>query len=301
MATIGDVKDITPWVQYTGGNGQTTYVYPFPIFDERDIVVDINDTILVLNSDYTVTGVTAEDGGTIILTTPTTGGELVTILRDTPVDRLTDYVENGDFLAETVNNDFDRLVLMIQEIKNGVYGNANSIRVPFNEPSNDAKTVLQTARANTLLGFNDKNELSYTAFSDLPNVPIATQEEVALTDGQTTVTFTSTDTQLAAFYLCGPDVDQGRLCAADYSITNTSTIELAQSYPAGSSITAVQYDQTGGAAQFVKDFPTLDAAVTDTNLTSGDSCNIQERTAGNGGGAMWDVVLASQHSRTHCW
>jgi len=38
---------------------------------------------------------------------------------------------------------------------------------------------------------------------------------------------------------------------------------------------------------------TLDAAVIDTSLQAGLSINLKERTAGNGGGAMWDVVLAS--------
>jgi hypothetical protein len=38
---------------------------------------------------------------------------------------------------------------------------------------------------------------------------------------------------------------------------------------------------------------TLNAAVIDTSLQAGLSINIAERTTGNGGGAMWDVVLSS--------
>ena len=37
---------------------------------------------------------------------------------------------------------------------------------------------------------------------------------------------------------------------------------------------------------------TLDAAVIDTSLQAGLSINLKERTTGNGGGAMWDVVTA---------
>ena len=43
----------------------------------------------------------------------------------------------------------------------------------------------------------------------------------------------------------------------------------------------------------VKPFPTLAAAVADTGLVDGDAINIAERTTGNGGGAMWDVVFSS--------
>lgn len=44
---------------------------------------------------------------------------------------------------------------------------------------------------------------------------------------------------------------------------------------------------------FAKNFATLAAAVADKNLVVGDALNIAERTTGNGGGAMWDVVLSS--------
>ncbi len=43
----------------------------------------------------------------------------------------------------------------------------------------------------------------------------------------------------------------------------------------------------------VKPFPTLAAAVADTGLIDGDAVSLAERTTGNGGGAMWDVVLSS--------
>jgi len=46
-------------------------------------------------------------------------------------------------------------------------------------------------------------------------------------------------------------------------------------------------------SSFIKNFATLAIAVADTSLIDGDSVNIAERTVGNNGGAMWDVVLAS--------
>ena len=43
----------------------------------------------------------------------------------------------------------------------------------------------------------------------------------------------------------------------------------------------------------VKSHATLAAAVADTTLEDGNAVNLKERTTGNGGGAMWDVVLSS--------
>jgi hypothetical protein len=43
----------------------------------------------------------------------------------------------------------------------------------------------------------------------------------------------------------------------------------------------------------VINYSTLTSAVSDNNLKLNQACNMKERTSGNGGGAMWDVVLAS--------
>lgn len=114
MSTIADVKNISPIIKYVGSSSQTEYTYPFPILSKDDIHVSIAGVDLP-SANYTVTGVTDENGGKIILNTPTANGEEIIIYRKTEIERTTDYVENGDFLAETVNNDFDRIVLMLQE------------------------------------------------------------------------------------------------------------------------------------------------------------------------------------------
>jgi hypothetical protein len=125
-------------------------------------------------------------------------------------------------------------------------------------------------------------------------IVVSREEAVTLTDGQTTVTFSELTTSQTAFYVSNGNADRGRLTAGkDFSVVNTTTISLTESYPEGTILTAVQNEVTADLTGLVKDFPTLDAAITDTSLSNGDALNIKERTAGNGGGAMWDVVLAS--------
>jgi len=46
-------------------------------------------------------------------------------------------------------------------------------------------------------------------------------------------------------------------------------------------------------SEVVLSFDTLADALASTKLAAGDSINLKERTTGNGGGGMWDVVLAS--------
>ncbi len=52
-------------------------------------------------------------------------------------------------------------------------------------------------------------------------------------------------------------------------------------------------DLVASSTNTIKPFATLALAVADTVLVEGDALNIAERTTGNGGGAMWDVVLSS--------
>ena len=88
--------------QYTATASQTVFNYTFEAFAIGDIVVYQNATLLSEGTHYTVTGVAAENGGTITLLTGATSGDIMTIFRATAPERLTDYQNSGDFLAEEV-------------------------------------------------------------------------------------------------------------------------------------------------------------------------------------------------------
>jgi len=89
--------------------------YNFEIIAAADIVVYQGETLLVLTTDYTLTGVGVDTGGTVTLVTGATTGDILTIYRLTAAERLTDYQNSGDFLSDEVNSDFDRLWAVIQE------------------------------------------------------------------------------------------------------------------------------------------------------------------------------------------
>lgn len=123
-------------------------------------------------------------------------------------------------------------------------------------------------------------------------------EVVTLIDGQTVVTFPTQTTGGAEFHINGIGVDSRMLTSLDYNegLTTASTITLFDSYPAGSVVTLSKNTSSGAssvARDFVHNEATLDAATLATNLVVGDSINLAERTTGNGGGAMWDVVLST--------
>ncbi|EPP0720953.1 MAG: phage tail fiber protein [Klebsiella pneumoniae] len=106
------VPNQIPYNIYTA-NGQTTvFTYEFYIISASDLEVSINGS--VVTSGYTVSGIGNKDGGDITFLTPPVSGAVVMLERVVPTYRLTDYQDNGDLLADTVNKDFDRIWMAIQ-------------------------------------------------------------------------------------------------------------------------------------------------------------------------------------------
>ncbi|MCK5236079.1 MAG: hypothetical protein KAR06_03755 [Deltaproteobacteria bacterium] len=118
------VNDTTPSVQYTATASQTTFAYPFEIFEDADLKVyqvsssgtpDDTTDILTLTTHYTVTGAGADTGGNVVLVTGATAGDVITIKRDLAVKRTTDYQNLGDLASASFNTDLDKLVMMTQQ------------------------------------------------------------------------------------------------------------------------------------------------------------------------------------------
>ena len=116
MATL-TVGDLTPRDQYTATSGQTVFTYSFPIFNDSDLKVYVGSTLKTLTTHYTVSGAGTSSGGNITFGSGLTTGDIATIYRDLPVSRTTDYATGGALLAENLNDDLDKLVMMIQQVE----------------------------------------------------------------------------------------------------------------------------------------------------------------------------------------
>ncbi|EPY5004223.1 phage tail fiber protein [Klebsiella pneumoniae] len=106
------VPNQTPYNVYTANGLTTVFTFEFYIISADDLQVSINGG--VVTSGYTVGGVGNKDGGDITFLTPPESGAVVMLERVVPTYRLTDYQDNGDLLADTVNKDFDRLWMAMQ-------------------------------------------------------------------------------------------------------------------------------------------------------------------------------------------
>jgi hypothetical protein len=106
------VPNQTPYVIYNANGMTTVFPFEFYIIAAGDIQVSINGT--VATSGYSVSGSGNVSGGSVAFLTPPANGDAVMLERVVPTYRLTDYQDNGDLLADTINKDFDRLWMAIQ-------------------------------------------------------------------------------------------------------------------------------------------------------------------------------------------
>lgn len=130
-----------PRNEYTATAGQTVFNYTFKIYADSDLNVyhtlagqEESESDLI--TAYTVSGVGNENGGSITLTTGASLNDLITIVSAIPESRTTDYQNNGDFLPDTVNNDFDRVVSLVKQVSGAVL---RTLR--FNEATQNASAI----------------------------------------------------------------------------------------------------------------------------------------------------------------
>lgn len=105
--------------EYTGDGVLATFPYTFRILDESHLAVYVDGVLKTLTTDYSVTGVDAAGGGNVVFETASIPGSglAVAIVRAVPQTQVTDYI-NGDPLdEETMETDFDKMVMLVQQLQ----------------------------------------------------------------------------------------------------------------------------------------------------------------------------------------
>lgn len=103
-----------PTEQRYVGNGVTTiFTVPFLVIQPSDLAVYVDG--VKLTSGYTQSGAGNPTSTVTFTVAPAVGAQILLTL-EVPFERLNDYQENGDFLAPTVNNDYDRIWQALKQL-----------------------------------------------------------------------------------------------------------------------------------------------------------------------------------------
>ena len=100
-----------------------TFSYTFRILEESDLIVLVNTAgtwaLKVLTTDYTVTGVNVDAGGTVVFGAgdiPPSGTNNVVIIGSTDFDQLTQLVEGGIGYLN-LEQQLDQITMLLQELR----------------------------------------------------------------------------------------------------------------------------------------------------------------------------------------
>src|SRR4051794_835153 len=86
------------------GNGvSTAFPFQWKALAAADLLVYVAGALKTNGVDYTVTGFNSDSGGTVTFFTPPANLASVVIRRSMQRKRTSDYQQDGDFLATTVN------------------------------------------------------------------------------------------------------------------------------------------------------------------------------------------------------
>jgi hypothetical protein len=145
------IGDIAPRISYTvGPTPQTLFVVPFPFFESGDLDVYIDGALQILGADYTASGAGLDEGGSITFVSPLTDCR-VSIVRNAPIARTTDFPTSGPFQISALNTDLDRVTAWAQELNTRIQ---RSLRPPDGDPDGDFVLPALEARRNRFAGYD---------------------------------------------------------------------------------------------------------------------------------------------------
>jgi len=106
-----------PYNSLVGDGSITTFVFTFGLVENYDLVVAVDGTVVTEYSDYTIENLTDDGGEVEFIEAP--AGDIL-ILRRTTMTQQVDYVSGEAFPAETHEWNLDKIVYILQELRQGL-------------------------------------------------------------------------------------------------------------------------------------------------------------------------------------
>lgn len=239
---------------YSGNGITVNFSYTFRVDTSSQLAVYLVDssgtrTLQVETTNYTVTGVGDDDGGTVTFITPPATGETVYMRSNYQLTQLTDFDSQGGFFPDVHESAFDKTTFLIQQLNDSV---SRSVRTSSDDPDG-VLAAIDEVIPNAFLRFNSDGdgieqfaaaETPITA--EIPATNIAGLQAVDVstlsTGNSAQVSYRSTiDDGGAACYVWNP---------ADLS-TEVTADEVTSSQGDGVKYVAPASDRTGASGAWV--------------------------------------------------
>lgn len=131
------VSSTTNRISYTGNGVTTAFAFSYPFQSQSDLkvlkvtIADGTEALQTLTTDYTISGTTTNgvyaSGGTVNMLSAPSSSYKIVIYRDPALTQTIDLVENDALPAETVEQGFDKSIMVIQRSRELV---ERAVRLP---------------------------------------------------------------------------------------------------------------------------------------------------------------------------
>ena len=104
-----NLADNDPRAEYAVAQSvtQTSFAVPFEFFDDADLTVYVDGVTKTQGVDYTVSGGDGSTGTIAMSVTGATGGSQVVIVRNTALERVTDFLSGSDINRAALNEQLE--------------------------------------------------------------------------------------------------------------------------------------------------------------------------------------------------
>jgi len=110
----------TPIKRSTANGVTTVFPYDFKILAAADLEVSLDGVVKTLTTDYTLSGVGDYAGGNVTMLSAPANGVTVVRRRNMAYIREVDYQDQGELPTDTLDDDQDAPILMIQQVAEGL-------------------------------------------------------------------------------------------------------------------------------------------------------------------------------------
>lgn len=148
------VQNQATFNSYTANGATTVFPFTFLLLEAGDLVVELAG--VVQSTGFTVSGIGVSGGGDVTFTVAPANGVKVLLKRVLTLQRLTDYQNNGDLLAATLNKDFDRIWQSLQQLQQN---DIRALKLPFDTPTDQVIPEDAATRANRGIKFDASGNL----------------------------------------------------------------------------------------------------------------------------------------------
>jgi hypothetical protein len=144
------ISDTAPRIQYTvAGTPTSAFTVPFEFFDAADLKVYVGTTLKTLTSDYSVSGGSGASGA--IALSVAVSSTTVTIVRDIPITRASNFPLTGPFNIASLNTDLNKHAAIMQQQESEM---SRSLKLPDTDADGTMTLPDLASRTSKFLAFD---------------------------------------------------------------------------------------------------------------------------------------------------